>query len=169
MNRRHAEFMSESMLGCPVNAFSDTCVSARMSCNDLWRGDLAKPKWFTYSSPLPSAWVPWHCPGGEQIWEQLQSYASQRFGAKPHEAQAVHMLQESDLILVGNIFPISVMLPIFAELMEIITLFFCGNRNPCRCRRRPSACSCWAMLWRQESPSSHGINPSLGYYPRTLS
>ena len=34
------------------------------------------------------------------------------------------MLQESDLILVGNIFPISVMLPILAELMGIITLFF---------------------------------------------
>jgi hypothetical protein len=26
------------------------------------------------------------------------------FGIEPHEARAIHMLQESDLILVGNIF-----------------------------------------------------------------
>ncbi len=45
------------------------------------------------------------------------------FGVKPHEARAVHMLQESDLILVGNVSLISVMLLILAELMGIITLF----------------------------------------------
>jgi hypothetical protein len=43
-------------------------------------------------------------------------------GIKPHQTHLVHVRQERGFILFGNILPICVMLPVFSELMGIVTL-----------------------------------------------
>ncbi len=43
-------------------------------------------------------------------------------GSKPHQTRLIHVRQEHGFILFGNILPVCVMLPMFAELMRIVTL-----------------------------------------------
>ena len=43
-------------------------------------------------------------------------------GIKPHQTRLIHVRQEHGFILFGNILPVCVMLPVFAELMGIVTL-----------------------------------------------
>jgi hypothetical protein len=43
-------------------------------------------------------------------------------GIKPHQTCLIHVRQERGFILFGNILPVSLMVPVFAELMGIVTL-----------------------------------------------
>ncbi len=47
-----------------------------------------------------------------------------RLGVEPHQFRLTHVRQERRFILLGNVLPIRVMLPMTAKLMEIVALFF---------------------------------------------
>jgi hypothetical protein len=46
---------------------------------------------------------------------------------KPHAALAVHVLEKSDLVLIGDVLPFGVVLPILAELMGVVALLLVGT------------------------------------------
>ena len=43
-------------------------------------------------------------------------------GIKPHQTRLIHVRQECEFILFGNIFPVCLMLPVLAELIGVVTL-----------------------------------------------
>ena len=108
-----------------MGAFSDASVPVRMSCNVCEKGILQNQDGLhTFSCLLL---------GSHAITQEVSKLRSNHnlmllksLGIKPHEAQAVHVLEKSDLVFIGDVLPIGAVLPILAELMGVGALPLVG-------------------------------------------